>query len=242
MGTLPALAPQPPATLLATLGLGFLLGLKHALDADHLVAVSAMVGRGRSFWSSWRVGAWWGIGHSAAIFVASLGVIALRRSIPESAANVLEAGVGAMLVLLGADLLRRLFKGELRVHAHEHDGHSHLHAHVGPAAAPGHHHVAKRPLLVGVVHGLAGSAALTLFVVSTIRSPLAALGYVAVFGLGTVVGMAVMSTLVGLPLALASRQASGLAGRIQLLAALGSIGFGLWYMWHVALENAWLRW
>ncbi|HEV8267078.1 MAG TPA: urease accessory protein [Thermoanaerobaculia bacterium] len=235
------LASAPNATLLATLGLGFLLGLKHALDADHLVAVSTIVSREGSARSTWRVGAWWGIGHSAAVLAASLGVIALRRAIPPRAAEVLEAGVGVMLVVLGADLLRRLVKGELRVHAHAHDGHTHLHAHVGDAAPAGHHHPGRRPFVVGVVHGLAGSAALTLFVVSTIRSPLMALSYVALFGIGTVVGMMVMTALVGLPIALATRTASGLSSRIQLLASIGSIGFGFWYAFRVVLESGWLR-
>jgi ABC-type nickel/cobalt efflux system permease component RcnA len=229
-----------PTTLLATLGLGFLLGLKHALDADHLVAVSTIVGRERSLWKSWRVGAWWGIGHSAAVLVASLAVIALRRAIPDGTAQVLEMAVGVMLVVLGLDLLRRLVRGELRVHAHDHDGHTHLHAHLGEGPPPGHHHVGRRPFVVGVVHGLAGSATLTLFVVSTIPSALVALTYVAVFGAGTVVGMTVMSALVGLPLALAARTASGLSSRIQLLAAIGSIGFGCWYSFRVAVESGWL--
>jgi hypothetical protein len=228
-------------TLLATLGLGFLLGLKHALDADHLVAVSTIVGRSRSLLASWRVGAWWGVGHSAAVLVASVVVIGLRRSIPPGVVPALEAMVGAMLVILGADLLRRLRKGELKVHAHEHDGHSHLHAHVGEARAAAHHHAGRRPFLVGVVHGLAGSATLTLFVVSTIPSPAAALTYVAVFGVGTVVGMTVMSTLVGLPLALAARTASGVARRVHLLAAFASIGFGCWYTWRTVIESGWLR-
>jgi high-affinity nickel-transport protein len=100
--------------------------------------------------------------------------------------------------------------------------------------------VGRRPFVVGVVHGLAGSATLTLFVVSTIPSALVALTYVAVFGAGTVVGMTVMSALVGLPLALAARTASGLSSRIQLLAAIGSIGFGCWYSFRVAVESGWL--
>lgn len=227
------------APLLATLGLGLVLGLRHALDADHLVAVAAIAGRGRSLWRSSAVGAWWGLGHGAALLFASGAVILMRRAIPPRAALALEIGVGLMLVFLGADLLRKLRRGDLRVHAHEHvhDGgaaHRHLHVHGEDRAGHAAHHVGRKPFLVGVLHGLAGSAALTLVVLSTIASPWAGLLYVFVFGFGTILGMLVMSTIVGLPFALASRRAASLSVRIQALAALGSIGFGLWYAWSAA--------
>lgn len=238
-----SLAPQAP--LLATLGLGLVLGLKHALDADHLVAVATIVGRHRSLWRSSLVGAWWGLGHTASLLVASVAVVLLRKTIPERAALALEAGVGLMLVVLGGDLLRKILRGDLRLHAHAHahDGspHTHLHAHEAAAAAKtaeaeshAAHHVGRKPFLVGLVHGLAGSAALTLVVLSTISSPWAGLLYVLVFGAGTIVGMLVMSALVGLPFALAARTATGLSVRIQALAAVGSIGFGVWYGWQAA--------
>lgn len=221
--------------LFVTLGLGFLLGVKHALEADHLVAVTAIVGRHRSLWRSSIVGAYWGLGHTASLLLASLGVLALKRTIPPRVALGLELGVGVMLVLLGADLLRRISGGGLRLHSHEHDGHSHLHVHAeGPVEPAAHHHaIGRRPFLIGLVHGLAGSAALTLFVLTTLPSLWAGLFYVAVFGAGTVAGMLVMSAVVGLPFALAARTASGLSARIQGLAAVGSIGFGVWYSWSV---------
>jgi hypothetical protein len=232
-----SLAPQAPP--LATLGLGLVLGLKHALDADHLVAVATIVGRNKSLWRSSIVGAWWGLGHTTSLLAASAVVFLLRRTIPERAALSLELGVGLMLVLLGGDLLRKLIAGELRLHAHAHahdgDPHTHLHAHEGAAAAShAAHHGGKKPFLVGLVHGLAGSAALTLVVLSTITSPWPGLFYVLVFGAGTILGMLVMSTLVGLPFALAARTASGLSVRVQALAAVGSIGFGVWYAWGAA--------
>lgn len=224
----------PNAPLLATLGLGLVLGLKHALDADHLVAVATIVGRHRSLWRSSLVGAWWGLGHTASLFAASVAVVLLRKTIPERAALALEAGVGLMLVVLGGDLLRKIVKGDLRLHAHAHshdgDAHTHLHLHEAPESHAAHH-VGRKPFLVGVVHGLAGSAALTLVVLSTISSPWAGLLYVLVFGAGTIAGMLVMSALVGLPFALAARTAAGLSIRVQALAAVGSIGFGVWYAW-----------
>jgi sulfite exporter TauE/SafE len=220
--------------LVVTLGLGFLLGVKHALEADHLVAVATIVGRHRSLWRSSIVGAYWGLGHTASLLGASLAVLALKRTIPARGALALELVVGVMLVLLGADLLRRIARGELALHSHEHDGHSHLHVHAAPSEPAAHHHaIGKRPFLIGLVHGLAGSAALTLFVLTTLPTLWAGLFYVAVFGAGTIAGMLVMSAVVGLPFALAARTASGLSARIQGIAAVGSIGFGLWYSYTV---------
>lgn len=235
-----AAAAAVPTPLLATVGLGFVLGLKHALDADHLVAVTTIVGRQRSLLRCSMVGAWWGIGHTASLLAASLVVIAMRRAIPERAANAMEVGVGIMLIALGVDLLRRLLRGDLRAHVHEHDGHTHLHAHAGAAVTEdevrGHHHVGKRPFLVGVVHGLAGTAALTLVVLSTIANVWAGLLYILVFGAGTIAGMLVMSALVGLPLVLAANLTARLSAQIQLVAAVSSVAFGIWYSVHHLLS------
>lgn len=231
--------------LLATLGLGFALGLRHALDADHVAAVSTFVARDRSLRRSSAVGAYWGLGHTVSLLLASFVVIGLRRAIPTGAALALELGVGLMLVLLGLDLFRRLAKGDLTVHSHAHGhapageaeaggGHAHLHVHAEGEvhAEAGSHHVAgRRPFLVGLVHGLAGSAALTLFVLSTIPSVWAGLAYVALFALGTMVGMAVMTTLVALPFALAARATSRFSTRVQAVAAFASVGIGLWHSW-----------
>jgi ABC-type nickel/cobalt efflux system permease component RcnA len=228
------------APLLATLGLGFGLGIKHALDADHVVAICAIVGRERSLWRSSLVGAIWGLGHTASLFLAALAVIVLRVSISPTAAQSLELCVGVMLMILGADLLRRVARGEIELHSHlhEHDGerHAHLHLHARPIAVDhAHHGVGRRPFIVGMVHGLAGSAALTLFVLSTIANPWAALLYVVIFGAGTVAGMGIMSTLIGMPLAIASRRLTGLARRLQLAVGFGSFAFGVFYAWQIAI-------
>lgn len=218
----------------APLTLGFVLGLRHALDADHLVAVSTMASRSRSVFRSSLVGAFWGAGHSATLLLASVAVLLLGRTIPQSWAKGLEAVVGAMIVVLGVDLLRRVLEKQVVVHDHQHDGHSHTHVHLDARRAheeSPHHHAGWRAFVVGSVHGLAGSAALTLFVLSTIRSFGQGLLYVVVFGVGTMIGMAAMSTLMGLPFALAARRATGFARGIQLAAAIGSIAFGGWYLW-----------
>lgn len=211
-----------------TLGLGFVLGMRHSLDADHLVAVAAIAGRERSIRSSYRVGLFWGLGHSVALLVASGFVLALRSAIPEGFSSTLETLVGVMLVALGTDLLVRIFRGRVRKHVHESDPGSlrdpkhHEHEHFVPQSW-------GRPFFVGLVHGLAGSGALTLLVLTTIVSPWVGLFYVLLFGIGTLAGMAAMSTLLALPFALAAERAPALASAVQLVAAIGSIGYGALY-------------
>lgn len=239
-------------SLIGTLGLGFALGLKHALDADHLVAVSTLVGRTESVRKSAWVGMVWGAGHTASLFVAAAAVIVLRVSISPAVALSLELCVGVMLMILGADLLRRVRRGDLALHSHQHvhddaqtpphrtgPPHTHLHVHVGAASGDthAHHGMGRRPFYVGVVHGMAGSAALTLFVLSTIESPWAALLYVLLFGAGTVGGMLAMSALMGVPFTLASRRLTSMAGRIQLAVGLCSLVFGAVYSWQIAIGH-----
>jgi sulfite exporter TauE/SafE len=231
--------------LTATLALGFGLGLKHALDADHVVALSTIVGRERSIWKSALVGVVWGLGHTTSLFLAAVAVVALRLAISPLLGSSMELCVGLMLMFLGADLLRRVRRGDLRIHSHvhEHDGTEHVHLHVHPDAHAKSHHwhhaPGVRPFFVGIVHGLAGSAALMLFVLGTISSPWAALLYVIIFGAGTIAGMLIVSTLLSLPFALASRL-PGVVHRIQLAAGIGSFAFGVFYTWQVAFGSGFL--
>ncbi len=168
-----------------------------------------------------------------------MGVILLKLTISARASLTLEFGVGLMLILLGLDLLRRVLKGEISIHSHTHDGEEreHLHLHAGiPDLHRSHHAVGKRPFFVGLVHGLAGSAALMLFVLTTITNPWIGLVYVLIFGAGTIGGMLVMSAVIGLPFALANRVFAGLVGKIQFAAGLGSLGFGIFYAWRIAVQ------
>jgi ABC-type nickel/cobalt efflux system permease component RcnA len=224
-------------SLVATLMLGFGLGLQHSLDADHLVAVSTLVGRGRSLSRSAAVGALWGLGHTAALLVAAGAVVALRLTISPRVADALETCVGVMLIVLGGDLLVRALRGELRVHSHPHvhqgGMHRHLHVHVPPVATHEHAHDGpiRRPFLVGVVHGLAGSAAVMLAVLGTIGNAWSALLYVLIFGCGTVIGMLALSTVLGVPFVLGARGPGPLANRLQLVVGLGAVAFGVSHAW-----------
>lgn len=193
------------------LTLGFLLGLKHATEADHLAAVSTIVMERKSLLGSALVGGLWGLGHTISLLVAGALVLLLNFKISQQTERVLEFCVGLMLALLGLNVLRKILQGgELHFHAHRHGGrqHAHPHIHQDKAAAaveeepPHTHHgfpFSPRAFVVGMIHGLAGSAALMLLILETIDSKLLGLFYIIIFGIGSIGGMMLMSFLVGLP-------------------------------------------
>lgn len=240
----------------ALLGLGFVFGLKHATEIDHIIAVSAVVSEQRKLARSLVVGALWGAGHTASLVVAGIVVLALRVAIPARVADWLEFGVALMIIGLGLSALARTLRrqrADAHIHRHRHDGLSHVHIHfhergsehTAPAAAtapaPVHSHALARvgfkPFVVGAVHGLAGSAALTLLVLAQIDSTALGLLYLAVFGLGSISGMVLMSGLIGLPFALAARRLSGFHYGLQTIAGVVSIVFGLWYSYHTSVAG-----
>ena len=222
-----------------TLGLGFVLGLKHALDGDHLAAVSTIATEERSLWRSSLIGVFWGLGHTGALLVFGLALAAFRIVISPGVSNFLEFTVGIMLVLLGLNVFRKLAMGEaIHVHAHEHDGVRHTHAHVHLVRTDhAHEHrvlrLGGRPFVVGVVHGLAGTAALMLLVIGAIPSLLLAAGYILIFGAGSIGGMVLISLLFSLPLALATRRLASVARAVRVTAGLFSLGFGVFLAWSV---------
>jgi high-affinity nickel-transport protein len=238
---------------LPLLGLGFALGLKHATEADHLVAVTTVVSEHRSVWRSAAVGGLWGLGHTASLFAVGGLLIVLRVTIPESIRVALELAVALMIVLLGTRLLYLVLRSrrDVHVHAHAHDGghtHTHLHFHdqrdAHPAAEPHATTHARhrglwgwRPFAVGVMHGLAGSAALTLVVLTEVMrggSRLLGFAYLLLFGLGSIGGMLLMSAVIGLPFALTAARFRRVDTPVRLLAGAASIVFGLYYAWRTA--------
>ncbi len=238
------------AGVLALLGIGLIFGLKHATEVDHVVAVSTIVSQHRNLLRSAVVGAFWGAGHTAALLVTGVIVLSLRVAIPERVSNWLEFGVALMILALGASALWRALRKreEVHVHKHDHDGVSHVHVHFHEAAtqhghgkASTHTHAVSsigfKPLLVGMMHGLAGSGALTLLVLTQINSAWLGMLYLAIFGIGSIAGMLLMSGLIGLPFALTSRNLSGLHHRLQTTAAGLSIAFGLWYACQSSLAS-----
>jgi ABC-type nickel/cobalt efflux system permease component RcnA len=232
-------------SLLTTLGLGLLLGIEHALDADHVVAVSTMVSQHRSLRRVALVGIVWGLGHTLTLFLVGLAVILLRVQIPERLALSLEFAVGIVLVTLGAVILRGYLTKRIHAHAHRHGDTLHMHFH-SHAAAEGHDHAHEPPrfrrsLLVGMIHGLAGSAALMLLVLASIRDPIWGLLYILIFGAGSVLGMLGISTALGLPFVLTVERFATIHQRLSIAVGLASIAYGAWIMIHVGIGDGLFR-
>ncbi len=199
--------------MISALLLGLLLGMQHALEADHLAAVASLATNARSRRGVLRHGVTWGIGHMLTLAVFAGAVIVSERTVSAALAGWLESAVGVMLVLLGASVLRRLYRERIHFHVHDHaDDRVHLHAHshaddAVPHDLSTHDHehprgVPLRSLAVGMMHGLAGSAALVVLAATALSSPLEGLIYVALFGLGSVGGMALLSFAIAIPMRL----------------------------------------
>jgi len=222
-------------SVILLLALGFALGLKHATEADHLAAVSTIVSRRKSLWSSTLVGGLWGVGHTISLLICGVLVLFLDFQISERTEKILELFVGVMLILLGMNVLRKLIRGaRMHIHTHAHGGLSHAHVHVHEhqkADEPQTHHgldFGPRALFVGMVHGLAGSAALMLLVVPVIESKIVGMLYLLIFGLGSIGGMMLMSFLVGMPFHLTASRFNRFNNVLQNVAGLSSTGIGLW--------------
>lgn len=230
------------------LAFGFVLGLKHATEADHLAAVSTIVSERKSMLSSSLVGGLWGLGHTISLLVAGIAVLLLHLHIGERTAMALEFCVALMLIALGANALRKISRGgKLHLHTHTHGGHTHAHPHLHDAApeteAHTHHgfKLGARPLLIGMVHGLAGSAALMLLVLTAISSPLVGLAYIAIFGAGSIGGMMLMSALVSLPMYLTAKRFLRANLAIRGLAGIFSLCFGLFMVYRIGFIDGLFR-
>jgi hypothetical protein len=213
--------------------------LRHALDADHLAAVSTVLAERPSLQSSTFIGFFWGLGHTLMLLCVGFGVMALNLRIPDSLANLFEFAVGVMLVGLGTSLARRLYLERWHWHRHDHDGrvHVHLHSHrlqldhVHPHWYQG----SLRPLLIGMAHGLAGSAALVLMVLSTVTGLGQGIGYILVFGAGSILGMVGVGLLLSIPVLCSISFGPRAYWTVQGFACLASIGLGLMIMVRIGL-------
>jgi len=215
---------------LSLLSLGFLLGMRHAVETDHVAALASLATRSRGVADTIRQGAIWGIGHTLTLFVFGSCVLLMDGIIPQRLAQGLEFAVGLMLIVLGLDVLRRLRRERIHFHAHRHDdGRQHFHAHshtgeTGHAALHHHQHPRQgfplRALCVGLMHGMAGSAALILLTLQTVPSPLTGMLYIALFGIGSIAGMALLSVVIAIPLRYSATGLTWLHNGLQ--AAIGS--------------------
>ncbi|MCI0865042.1 MAG: urease accessory protein UreH [Chloroflexi bacterium] len=234
--------------LFAALALGIILGIRHSLDPDHVVAVSTIVSEYRNPLRSFWVGISWGLGHTTTLLIIGVVIIALRLTIPDRMALLFEFFVGIMLVALGAQVIYSFRRKKVHQHAHGHQeaAHEHFHSHAqSPEHRPEHHEahgigkpfLRKKSYLVGTVHGVAGSAALTLLVLASIESPLAGLGYILLFGLGSVLSMGVMTILIGLPFVISAGRLPNLNRAIQFGVGTLSIIFGGFLMYQIGFVD-----
>jgi sulfite exporter TauE/SafE len=226
--------------------LGFIIGMRHALDADHVSAVATLVARKpHSLKASIKIGLSWGIGHTVTLLAVSLIVLVNGSEFSQRFVSALEWVVGLMLLALGVDLLRRLRKEGVHAHAHQHHkGKHHLHIHRHQSLEPDrtptsrqsnhanahhdhqHYFPQWRALVVGIMHGMAGSAALIFIVLGSAPSLWSGLVYVLWFGLGTLIGMASLSFVIALPLRISVLRFEKLYGKLQQMIAVFSIGLG----------------
>jgi high-affinity nickel permease len=263
--------------LLAVIGLGFVLGMRHATDPDHVIAVSTIVSRQGNIRQAGVIGALWGVGHTITIFCVGAAIILFNIVIPPRIGLTMELAVGLMLILLGilnlTGVTQRITHRYTPDHGHSVHGngslvHSHHHQHDGVAHEHIHGHSPEihmhldplerdykqpgflqnllhrlglyqflRPLAVGLVHGLAGSAAVALLVLAEIREPRWAVAYLLIFGIGTIAGMMVITTIIGAPFAYSLKQFAPLNYSLGVASGLLSLAFGLFITFQIAITD-----
>jgi high-affinity nickel permease len=228
--------------MFAILSLGFLLGMQHALEADHIAAVSSIAARRSDVRDIVKHGLTWGLGHTLTLFIFAGAAILLGHAIPDAVARPIETAVGLMLIGLGCHVLWRLWRDRVHFHAHRHGegfSHIHLHSHAGEtvahaASAHAHAHVHGfrwRTLLVGLMHGMAGSAALLVLAVSQAANSAQAVAYVLLFGIGSMLGMGALSAVIAVPLAVSARWLTWANRGLQGAVGVVTIAVGVGTIW-----------
>ncbi|MBS1842053.1 MAG: high-affinity nickel-transport family protein [Acidobacteria bacterium] len=244
--------------LLSILALGFFLGMRHATDADHVIAVTTIVSRERKIGSAALIGVLWGLGHTLTIFIVGSLIILFGIVIPPRLGLTMELSVGLMLILLGvlnlSGMMRWIsenFAGGSARHTHAHGTFSHTHDAQNPENEESAASLSwmdrnfgklglyqsMRPLAVGVVHGLAGSAAVALLVLTTIRVPAWAMFYLLVFGLGTVAGMMLITAAISVPFALSENRFVRMNRFLGIASGVVSLVFGLLIVYEMGFKN-----
>jgi len=222
--------------MLSLLFLGFIIGMRHALEADHFAAVASLTSNGLNTRQAIRHGVAWGLGHTITLFLFGAIVLMVDQVIPERLAEILELVVGGMLVLLGIDVLRRANKNRIHYHLHKHGNqnpHFHAHSHAGEAEHSKSQHQHKhdrdfpmRALFIGLIHGMAGSAALILLTLDSIPTIGLGIAYIALFGIGSIIGMGLLSMIISIPLRASSRRLTWLHNGLQFAIGMFTLGIG----------------
>ncbi|MDF1642653.1 MAG: hypothetical protein P1U80_00540 [Pseudomonadales bacterium] len=233
--------------MLSLLFIGLLIGMRHALEADHMAAVASLASGTQSLGETVKHGLAWGLGHTLTLFLFGSVVLWLDIVMPEQLAEGLEFAVGIMLVVLGADVLRRVYRDRVHFHTHSHGKQVHFHAHAHPDKKPDaahsstehqHSHTKTFPvkaLFIGLMHGMAGSAALILLTLKTIQSPWLGMLYMALFGIGSMLGMAMLSAVIAIPLKASSAKLTWAHNTLQIAIGSATIGLGGWIMMEIGL-------
>ena len=249
------------ASLVSILLLGFFLGMRHATDPDHVIAVTTIVARQRRVGAAALIGVLWGIGHTLTMVAVGGAIIVFGVVIPPRLGLTMELSVALMLILLGllnvAGIMRWItaIATPVHVHPHRHGDYAHSHAHGQTPAAHGHAEddtpIARldrrlgglglyqmlRPLVVGVVHGLAGSAAVALLVLATIPDPWWGIAYLVVFGAGTIAGMMLITAATALPFTYTVSRLAAVNRHLVLASGVASIGFGLFLVYRIGVVD-----
>jgi len=251
---------------LTIIGVGFVLGIRHATDPDHVIAVTTIVSRQQSIRHAGLIGILWGLGHTITIVLVGTGIIVFNLAIPSRVGLAMELAVGLMLIVLGVLNLTGVTRWITERFTPEHSAgvvHSHIHRHGGEAHVHTHEHDPDvhlgleekpqgpaqqllqrlglyqllRPLAVGIVHGLAGSAAVALLVLTTIRDPRWAIVYLLVFGLGTIAGMMAITMLMGVPFAYTGQRFAQWNRGLSVASGLISVAFGLFITFRIGFVD-----
>ena len=227
-------------SFLSILALGFVLGIKHAIEPDHVIAVSTIASQSKKLFRSTLAGVFWGIGHTATLFIIGVILILMKGEIPEKWAMSLEFLVGIMLVYLGLTTITSFKNIHVHQHEQDEDKHKHVHSH----SHDGQHLHKHQPrnvsymksLFIGLVHGLAGSGAMVLLTMSTVKNVWEAAVYILIFGVGTILGMLFFTTIIGIPFVFSAKKRV-LNQTLSRLTGVISIVFGMYYMYNLAVTE-----
>jgi len=220
--------------------MGLFIGMRHALEADHVAAVASLVNGRQSLSDTIRQGSIWGLGHTIALFLFGSIVLFIDGVMPERLVGGLELAVGIMLIVLGGDVLRRLVRDRIHFHSHRHgnaQSHFHAHSHAGELPAGHdvsrheHHHPQGFPVRALAVGLMAGSAAVILLALEAVSSPLHGMLYILVFGFGSVLGMALLSMVISIPMLMSARRLTWAHNAFQAVVGLLTVGLGLLVVW-----------
>lgn len=225
---------MPDTQLMSLLGVGFLLGLRHALDTDHLAAVSTVLAERPSLLASGAVGLCWGVGHTVTLLLVGSIVLICGIRIPDEFEFIAESGVGVLLIVLGGMLAVKLYRERWHMHSHRHDGESHVHLHSHQRQNDHRHRhwmfESIRPFCIGMAHGLAGSAALMLMILATTTGVAEGLLSILIFGLGSIIGMMVIGVTISIPVIWSCSISRRLFDGVQGFASLASVVVGVWML------------